>query len=147
MAFKEASGLKLLVKIGDGASPETFDAICSITAKAINFDGQENTFDIPNCEDPEAISWLVAEIQNKRVTIEGSGTLNTPDFDDLHSWWDAGESRNAQVVIDVPSVDGGRILEGAWKLPKLSITGNRGEKMSINVSIASDGAITKTNNT
>lgn len=147
MAFKHASGLKLLFKLGDGASPEVFTSFCSITAKTLQHQGTENTFDIPNCEDPDEIAWLISEIQNKRILINGSGTLNTPDYDEFYEWWDSGEARNAQAVIDVPSADGGRILEGAWKLPSFELTGNRGEKMNVSISVGSDGPITKINNT
>lgn len=147
MAFKHASGLKLLLKKGDGASPETFTAICSLTAKTIQHQGTENTFDIPDCSDPEAVSWLVSELQNKRIVVSGNGTLNTPDYDELFEWWDGGEDSNLQLVIDVPAADGGRILEGAFKLPSFEITGNRGEKMNASVTIASSGPVTKTNNT
>lgn len=147
MAFKEASGLKLLLKKGDGASPEVFAAMCSITAKSISFDGTENTFDIPDCEDAEAIAWLVSEIQNKRVVVTGSGTLNTPDFDEFYEWWDDGSKVNCQLVIDVPSADGGRILEGGFRLPNFQLVGNRGEKMNVTITVASDGPIVKTNNT
>ncbi|MFN3585188.1 phage tail tube protein [Phenylobacterium sp.] len=141
------SGLKLLLKMGDGASPEQFTAACSITAKTVNFEGQENTFDIPDCNDPEAISWLVSEMASKRVTIEGSGTLNSPDFDSFFDWWDGGQDKNCKVILDVPAVDGGRILSGAFKLPSFQLTGNRGEKANVSISVASSGPVTKTNNT
>lgn len=141
------SGLKLLLKMGDGALPEVFTAACSITAKTVNFEGQENTFDIPDCEDPEAISWLVSEMASKRVTIEGSGTLNALDFDDFFVWWDGGEDKNCKVVIDVPNADGGRILSGAFKVPSFQLTGNRGEKMNVSITVASSGPVVKTTNT
>lgn len=147
MAHKNASGLKLLLKMGNGMSPESFAVFCSITAKTINFEGQENTFDIGDCSDPEAITWLVAEMQSKRVLVDGNGTLNTPDFDTFYTWWDGGESVNCQLVIDVAAADGGRILEGAFKLPKFQLTGEKGAKMNVSISLGSDGPITKTNNT
>lgn len=146
MAFKSASGLKLLLKKGDGASPEQFTAFCSITAKSLSFEGQENTFDIPDCDDPEALAWMEAEMQSKRVTVQGSGTLNTPDFDEFYEWWDSGEPANCQLVIDVSAANGGRILSGAFLLPRFELTGNRGEKMNVSINLGSTGPLTKTNN-
>jgi hypothetical protein len=141
------SGLLILLKKGDGASPEEFTAFCSISAKTINFDGQENTSEALNCDDPSAIAWLESEMQSKRVLIEGNGTLNAADFDEFYDWWDGGESANCQVVIDVAAAAGGRILEGGFKLPKFSLTGNKGEKAQVSISLGSDGPVTKTNNT
>ena len=103
MANKVVSGLKLLVKHGNGAVPEVFTAFCSMTAKTIRFEGQENTFDIADCEDPDAVTWLVSEIASKRVLIDGSGTLNAPDFKIFHKWWDESTSDNCQIVLDVPA--------------------------------------------
>jgi hypothetical protein len=144
---KVVSGLKLLVKKGDGAVPEQFKSFCSVTAKTIRFEGQENTFDIADCENPDAITWLVSEMASKRVLIDGSGTLNAPDFDEYFEWWDTGVSSNCQIVLDIPAADGGRILAGAFKLPSFDLTGNRGEKVNVNLSIGSDGPVTKTDNT
>lgn len=147
MAFKEAAGVLLLFELGDGESPETFEALCSITAKEVDHQGTEQTFAIPTCPEDGSIDWLVSEIQNKRISITGSGMLNVPDYDTFYAWWDSGESRNAHLIIDMPAADGGRILSGAWKLPNFRLTGNKGEKMQVSITVASDGAVTKTNNT
>lgn len=147
MAFEQVRGLLLAFKKGDGESPEEFTAFCSITAKSVNFDGQENTFAIPDCEDQDAVDWLYSEMQSKRVTINGSGTLNAPDFDDFYEWWDGGEDSNGQLIIDIPAASGGRILEGAWKVPTFSLTGNKGELSTVTITIASSGPLSKTNNT
>jgi hypothetical protein len=146
MAFNPASGLLLLFELGDGESPEQFDALCSMTAKTVGHQGTENTFEIPPCPTADDIAWLVSEIQNKRIVIQFSGLLNTADYDVFYSWWDSGESRNGLVTVDVPAADGGRILTAAWKLPTFDLTGNRGEKMTVSGTIASDGVVTKTNN-
>lgn len=147
MAFTQVRGLLLAFKKGDGASPEMFTAFCSITAKSVNFEGQENTFAIPNCEDLDAIDWLYSEMQSKRVTITGSGTLNGPDFDEFYDWWDDGEDSNGQLILDIPAASGGRILSGAWKIPNFSLVGNKGELSTVSISIASSGPLIKTNNT
>lgn len=147
-AIKYARGTKLLIKFGDGASPEAFAHYCSfITSKSVQFNATENTSTIPDCDDPDAPAWEVSEITAKRITITGSGTLNTPDFDALYEWWDGAESRNAKVVLDVPDADGGFILTAAWKITALEVTGDQGEKVNISATFGSDGAVVKTANT
>lgn len=147
-AFISASGVKLALLFGDGASPETFNKLCSITAKSVRFEGQEATFAIPeDCDDDEAIAWLEGEIQSKRVTIQGNGTMNTPDFETVYDMWDAGTPFNAQLILDVTAATGGRILSAAWLMPSFEMTGNKGEKVSLSLNIGSTGPLVKTNNT
>lgn len=147
-AIKHASGVKLLLKIGDGESPEVFSAPCSINAeRGINFVGEENTTTIPDCADLEAIQWVVSEITSLRVTANGAGVLNTPDVDTYFDWWKSGESRNCKLILDVPSADGGIIFSGAFKLPNFELTGNKGEKVNVSMSLASDGEVTSAANT
>lgn len=147
-AIKHARGVSLLLKIGDGAQPEVFSAPCSINAeRGVNFVGEENTTTIPDCADLEAIQWVVSEITSLRVTASGSGVLNTPDLEDYFDWWKSGESRNCKLIMDVPSSAGGIIFSGAFKLPNFELSGNKGEKAQVSLSLASDGEVTSAANT
>lgn len=147
-AVKHASGLKLLLKLGNGATPEVFSTVCSIRAtKGVNFEGEENTFNIGDCDEPEAITWLIGEVVGKRITFDGGGVLHTPDLDKFYEWWDGGETKNCKIVLDVPGADGGIVLTGGFKLPAFNVTGNDGDKVQFSASIKSDGPVVKTANT
>jgi hypothetical protein len=147
-AIKHASGVKLLLKVGDGASPEQFTTYCSINAeRGVQFQAGEQTFEIADCPDPEAIAWVTSEITSLRVTFSGAGTLNTPDLEEFFDWWKGGLTKNCQLVLDVPAVDGGLIFEGGFKLPNFEVTGGaRGSRASVSISGASDGEVTKSAN-
>lgn len=143
-----ASGVKLLLKIGDGASPEVFAQPCSINAeRGIQFQGEENTFSLPDCDDPEKIAWVVSEIASLRVLASGGGLLNTPDLEDFFTWWKSGATKNCKLIMDVPSAKGGINFRGGFKLPNFEVTGNRGEKTQVSLSLASDGEVTSAANT
>lgn len=148
-AVKSARGTKLLLKVGDGATPtEVFSTYCSITAeRGISFTAGTNDVDIPDCDDPDKISFLAREKTNLSLNFTGSGTLNTPDVQEFFDWWQSPDSKNCKVIVDVPSVDGGVIFSGAFHLTEFSITGNRGERMQASVSLASDGVVTSAANT
>lgn len=147
-AVKHARGVKLLLKVGDGADPEVFAQFCSINAeRGITFTSTTNDVDIPDCDDPDMLAWIAREKQNLSVTINGAGTLNTPDVQDFFDWFKSPEPKNCQLVVDVPSVDGGIIWTGAFHLTEFSITGNRGEKMQAAVTLNSDGPVTSAPNT
>ena len=145
---KHARGVKLLIKVGDGAQPEVFETYCSINAeRGITFTAGTNDQDIIDCENPDAVAWVVREKTNLSASITGSGVLNTPDVADFYDWLTGEDPRNVKVIVDVPSTDGGVIFTGRFHLTEFSITGNRGEKMQASISLSSDGAITSAANT
>jgi hypothetical protein len=147
-AVKHARGLKLLLKVGDGASPETFTALCTVNSqRGIVFTSPTNEFPEIDCSDPDAISWLLREKVSLSGAFTGAGILNTPDVEDMFDWLVSPDSKNCQVVVDVPALDGGIIFEGAWHLTDFGITGDRGAKMEGNITLASDGEISKAANT
>lgn len=146
--IKHASGVKLLVKIGDGESPEQFTTYCSINAeRGITFTAGTNDQDIPDCDDPEKIAWVLREKSNLSAAITGSGVVNTPDIQKFYDFLVSPLSKNAKVILDVPSAVGGVIFGGKFHLTEFSVTGNRGEKCQANISLSSDGEITSAPNT
>lgn len=142
-AVKHARGVKLVLKVGNGASPEVFTAKCSINAaRGISFAAATRDFAVPDCTDPDMIAWLSREKESLSVAFSGAGMLNTPDVEDFFDWWRDEDPKNCQVVVDVPSADGGVIFEGLYHLTDFGITGDRGGKQEMTISLASDGEIT-----
>nr|WP_312991054.1 phage tail tube protein [Brevundimonas diminuta] len=147
-AVKHARGVKLLIKVGDGASPEVFSTPCSINAeRGITFTAGANDQDIPDCTNPDAIAWVVREKTNLSASITGSGVLDTEDAEFFFDWLKSEDPKNVKVIVDVPASDGGVIFTGAFHLTEFSITGNRGEKMQASVSLSSSGEISSGANT
>lgn len=145
---KHARGVKLLLKVGDGASPEQFTQFCSINAdRGITFTAGTNDVDIPDCSDPDKLAWIAREKTNLAVTINGGGTLDTRDVASFFAWYESPEPKNCILVVDVPAAEGGLIWDGAFHLTEFSITGNRGEKMQAAVTLNSDGPVTANPNT
>lgn len=147
-AVKHARGVKLLIKVGDGASPEEFATPCSINAeRGITFTAGSNDQDIPDCANPDAIAWVVREKSNLSASITGAGVLDTSDVETFFDWLKSEDPKNVKVIVDVPSTDGGVIFTGAFHLTEFSITGNRAEKMQASISLSSSGEITSGANT
>jgi hypothetical protein len=146
-AVKNARGVKLLLKVGDGGNPEVFAAFCSINAaRGISFTAATREFNVPDCTNPDQIAWLAREKESLSVSVTGAGMLNTPDVQSFFDWWTDEDSRNCHLVVDVPSADGGVIFEGAFHLTEFSVTGDRGAKMEVSLTLASDGAVTSVPN-
>jgi hypothetical protein len=144
---KHVSGVKLVLKVGDGQSPEVFTPKCSInTQRGISFNGNDSEFEIPDCDDPEKIAWIARERKANSVTVTGAGTLDARDLAAFFTWYKTGATINCQMVVDVPSSDGGVIFEGGYKMT-FEVTGERGGKVEISVTLNSDGEITSAANT
>ena len=145
---KNARGVKLLIKVGDGADPEVFTAKCSINAaRGIKFSSTTNEFPDIDCDDPDAVAWTLREKSGLSAAIDGAGILNTPDVQGFFDWLVDPDSKNCQIVVDVPSADGGVIFSGAFHCTEFDITGDRGAKMETTISLVSDGAVTSVANT
>ena len=146
--LKDARGTKLVLKVGDGANSEVFTALCTInTSRGITISSPTNEFPQIDCNNPDAVAWLLREKSSVSAAVSGAGTVNTPDVGMLFDWAASPDSRNCKIILDVPSSDGGVIFTGKFHLTEFALTGDRGAKVTATMSLASDGTLTKTANT
>lgn len=139
-------GSRLLIKIGDGADPEVFTHPCSINAeRGIEFSAEMTTTNVPDCDDPEAAQWTGREKKGKSATITGQGVLNASDQDLYFEWFDSEDTKNVKVADTISGASGGRIYTGAFHLTRFRKTGTVGDKVQVEITLESDGAITKSN--
>lgn len=144
---KTARGTKLLFKIGDGESPETFTAICTInTSRGIVFSANMSEQSVPDCADPDLPAWIDRNKESLSAAVNGAGLLNTPDIDLMFEFLKDPDSRNCQFVVDVPSADGGRVFEGFFHCTQFEVTGEGAQNSTASLAFASDGEITIANN-
>lgn len=147
-AVKHARGVKLLLKVGDGNSPEVFTGLCTInTDRELAFDAATNDFAIPDCSDVDLVAWLAREKVSLSSSFTGGGTVNTPDLTRIDAFLRDPDSRNCQIVMDVPAADGGVIWEGPYHLTNWKLSGTIGAKAQGSITLASDGEVTMTVNT
>lgn len=126
-----------LVELGDGASPEVFTAPCGLNTRSFNLTAAANETNVPDCDTPDAASWLERDITSLSRSISGAGVVADEDFDTWNTWAESGDSKNVKIVL------GARIWIGPFKCTKLDITGNRGSRVTFNVTLDSDGEIVK----
>lgn len=144
-AVNYTRGVKLVVKVGDGASPEVFTRLCTINAeRGITFNAQSNDATIPDCDDPDKMAWLAREVSTLSVDVTGGGMSHKQDVKKLWDWWSSGDTKNCQVIVDDDTAANVITFEGGFKLPQFDMTGNRGEKVNSTMSLSSDGEVTAT---
>lgn len=133
-------GIKVVLKVGDGATPEVFTSRCSINAqRGIKFTVDlQDTAEV-DCTDPEKVAWLVRDKLSVSGEITGSGALHKEDLAFFFDWLKDPEPKNCRLIVDV---EDGYQWEGAWHLGDFEVTGDRGKRAEVSISMKSEGEIT-----
>ena len=142
-AVPRVTGSKLLVKIGDGASPEVFTADCLInTSCGIQFQSDTNEFVMPDCDNPDDPAWKSVTKDGLSATISGAGMLYTASVADWFDWYKGDNGKNIQFALNVPLASGGGSWSGSFKLTQFEVTsdGNK-EQSTCTVTLVSDGPV------
>jgi len=128
-------GKDLLLKIGDGASPENFTTLAGLRATTLAFNAQ--SIDITNAD--SADMWR--ELLNagvKSATISGSGVFKDAASDAaLRTTFFNQTLCNWQIVIPHFGT-----VSGPFKLASLSYEGPYDGEVKLSLSLASAGALT-----
>ena len=131
-------GKDLLIKIGNGATPETFTTVAGLRATTLAFNAQN--VDVTNSDSADQWRELLDGGGVKSATISGSGVfkdaasdaaLRTAFFNQTLSNW--------QIVI--PSFGTGA---GPFKIASLQYDGPYDGELKLSLSLASAGALTFT---
>lgn len=138
-------GVKLVLKIGDGAEPQVFAPWCSINAeRGITFTNALTDEIIPDCVDPDKIAWLAREKVSRSMSFSGGGMLHKSD---VKKAWDISEDEESvdfQVYLDDDLPANVIMWEGKFHMGEFGINGNRGEKAVFSADFSSDGAVEAT---
>jgi predicted secreted protein len=137
---------QLLLKLGDGASPETFAAPCGLTTKGITFTKEMNDTPVPDCDNPDAPAWTERAVTTLSASVSGAGILSMGDLDTWIAFNESTISRNAQVIIvvDAPNSAMGGMWTGKFLMSSFEVTGELGNKIQTNIEMQSDGPVTWT---
>lgn len=144
-AVKTLNGEKLLVQIGDGATPETFAVDCLInTERGISFSADTQEFVVPDCLAPDDPAWKEVTKDGLSASVNGAGMLHTSSVETWFNWFKSSDTKNLRVKVDVAGADGGGYWQGAFHLTAFEVTGNRKEKSTVSVTLMSSGEVTWT---
>ena len=127
-------GASLLLKIGDGGSPESFTTVGGLRSTEISL--ADESVDVTN-KDSSGNRTLLADAGIASVSISGSGVFTDAASETtLKNQWNASSFNNYQVIIP----DFGT-YQGAFQLTALSYAGEHNGEVTYNVSLESSGAI------
>lgn len=148
-AVPRVTGSKLLVQIGNGATPtEIFAHDCLInTARGIKFTTETNEEIMPDCTAPDSPSWKAVSKDGVMATISGAGKLNATSVSAFYAYLTGQNSKNVRVMINLTGANGGGYWQGAFHLTEFEArAGGNKETVECQISLVSDGAVTWTAN-
>lgn len=133
---------KLMMYVGDGGSPESFTSKnCGLTTKQFTIAGSASETTVPDCDDPDAPSWIERVIQSLSSTFEGSGIFAEENYDFFAEWALSGAAKNCRIVVDGTTET---YFAGSYLMTNFQITGNQNDgKMQFSGQFQSDGAVSK----
>jgi hypothetical protein len=136
------SGRRLILRFGDGASPEAFAIKCSFNGdRAISFEAQTTDEMDIDCDDPTAVGWMVSQVDSLSGTASGAGRVKADEVPFFFDYLTSGEAKNAQVAIDAP--DGGE-FEGALILTAFTLNGGETGSATADMAFRFTGPVTYT---
>lgn len=123
-------GTKLLIQVGDGASPEVFAHPCVInTERSFGLAAETAEFQTYDCDNPEGMSWAQREKTVLSADISGAGRLHAADIKAYDTWFRSKDPKNVRINIDTAKTNGGGYWQGSYHLTGFEITG--GDKSSV----------------
>jgi predicted secreted protein len=135
----------MLILVGDGATPEVFAAPCGLTSKGFDTAASSNEVAVPDCDDPDAPAWIERVVKSLSSKVTGSGVLAAESFDVWRDWSLSGLAKNVRVELQPPTGSTGLALgyyAGSFILSAFSLKAALGDKVTVDVTMDSDGQVT-----
>lgn len=133
------SGLRVL--IGDGATPtEGFAAPCGLTERSLSLSKEFGETNTPDCTDEDGASWMERDVTSKSGAIAGTGVLDASALDEWRGFFESDTSKNLRVELWRDSAKVGH-WQGKFHLESFEVSGTKGERVTIDISAQSDGAV------
>ncbi len=142
-------GTKLLILIGPGGdspqgSPDVFTEPCGLTTKNFTLAASTNTTLIPDCADPSLPAWEAKDVNALSAEVTGTGVMACESFHTWVDWYLGATERSARIQLVSPTtlpLSLGYFL-GSFLLTSLKYGGVRGTKVTLDITLVNNGAVT-----
>lgn len=134
-------GGKVKVMLGDGASPEQFAVPCGFTSRSVTLTKALNEFQLPDCDDPDAVDWLGRDATSLSMSVSGEGVLASQSVDTWLDAWENVDSVNVKIEWEFPTKT--ITWTGKMHVETFAVTAPNAQRVTANVSMQSDGAMAR----
>jgi len=131
---------KVRLLLGDGSSPEQYSAPCGLNSRALNRTKNLNEVNIPDCDDEDAPAWVGREVQTLSWGVTGDGVIAEQSIEMWEDFFNGSTSKSVRVEIELPT-QAMLAYEGKAHLSNFTMGANRGEKATVTIELAGDGAL------
>lgn len=129
-------GRDVLIRIGDGGSPETFVSVAGIRARTITL--TSGLVDATTAQSPQAWREVVPGAGGKRMEVSGSGVFKDAASDArIRMAYFNGEAPRFQLVVP-----GLGVMEGSFVISELSYSGEHDGEAGFAIRLVSAGVVT-----
>ncbi len=133
---------KFRIYLGSGSSPIVYAAPCGFTSKSLSLDKKLSEVLIPDCDDPDMPIATGRDVESTSWSVTGQGVAAASA---IPVWLDAYESTaSVPVKVEVEFSTGIVTWVGAAHLENLKLGAESGGRVTIDVSLQGDGALTRT---
>lgn len=137
------SGSQFQIKLETAPGSGVYEAPCGFTTKSFKQTKSVNESVIPDCDDPDAPAYVERDVDSLSSEITGSGFLATEDLADWQAFFASTDSLNVRFYYGSLGTYAG-YYQGAYHLTDMSNVGDRGKKVTMDITLQSDGAWTWT---
>ncbi|PDS67964.1 phage tail tube protein [Rhizobium phaseoli] len=133
---------KFRVLIGSGSGPIVYAAPCGFTSKSLSLTKSLSEVSLPDCDEPDAPIVLGRDVESISASVSGDGVLAAAA---VTTWLDAYESTESiPVKIEIEFSSGTVTWTGNMHVESLELGAEQGGRVTLNVSMQSDGALVRT---
>lgn len=140
-------GRLLLVKIGDGNSPETFNNLCGLTTKTVTINNNAYDVTTADCTTPGGQLWREVQTGMRSISISGNGYFEdaTTEATLRTAAYGSGQSDLTDAVASFQVVipDFGT-FEGTFHIDSLEYGGAQEDGVTYSISLSSSGYVSWT---
>jgi hypothetical protein len=134
-------GGKVRVLLESRDSPNVYLAPCGFTQRSVTFNKALNEFQLPDCDDPDAVSWLGRDATSLSMSVSGEGVLASESVETWLEAWEDVDSVGVKIEMEFPS----KLITwtGLMHIENLEATAPNGQRVTMTVSMQSDGEMTR----
>lgn len=119
-----------------------YTAPCGFTTKSLVMTKNLTEVSIPDCDDPDAPLWIGRDTASLTSQITGEGVAAAESVPAWNEAWANVESVPVRVEIEFST--GLKVFEGMYQVESLTFGAEQGGRVTLNVSMQSDGEIAHT---
>lgn len=132
---------KMLIELGDDATPPVYSAPCGFTSKGVTLSKNLSEVNIPDCTNPDDPIWVGRDVTSQSATITGDGVAAGESLGDWDDAFMATDPVPMRVTVEFEGL-GTKVIEGLFHVDSEAITVEAGGRVNLAINAQSDGAIT-----